>query len=219
MQRGRLTRAGGAALFMLVLSGCAGKSGVALTAPPGADVAYAYIPLSHSYFWVAEADAGGVALGNGIAVTAAHADAMVPRSKVIGISTDYDLMFFHTDRTKRTFDFAAPTMGDRVVSYAHYDEDLYKAEGVVTSLDAPVKARCSTCVVQSTFSFDGNAGPGYSGGPVLDAKTGRLVGIVFGYLDKPDGGRTIYAYPMSRVLEELKKIEGEAAATRPASSP
>jgi hypothetical protein len=191
---------------------------VALNAPLDADVAYAYIPLKHDYFWVAEADAGAVVVEDGIAVTAAHAENLIPRDKVIGISTDYDLLFFHTERTQAPLGVDTPHVGGRVVSYAHYDDDLYKAEGVITSVDAPVRARCDTCVVQSSFSFDGNAGPGYSGGPVLDAKTGKLIGIVFGYLDKPDGGRTIYAYPMSRVFEELKKVQGDPAAARPASS-
>ncbi len=192
---------------------------MALNVPLDPDVAYAYIPLKHPFLWVVEADAGSVVLGDGVAVTAAHAENLVPHDKVIGISTDYDLLFFRTERTRTALAIDAPHVGDRVVSYAHYDDDLYKAEGVVTSLDAPVKPRCDTCVVQSTFSFDGNAGPGYSGGPVLDAKTGKLIGIVFGYLDKPDGGRTIYAYPMSRVFEELKKIQGSPTAARSGSSP
>lgn len=177
-----------------------------LAGPLGPDLGYAYIPLKRTAFLVKEVDAGGVALGNGVAVTAAHAEEMIPAEMVIGVSRDYDLMFFRTDRTKTVLGNDAPRLGQRIISYAHYEDGLYKAEGVVTSLDAPVKPRCDACVVQSSFAFDGNAGPGYSGGPVLDAESGRLIGIVFGYLDKPDGGRTIYAYPMSRVYEELARI-------------
>jgi hypothetical protein len=70
-----------------------------------------------------------------------------------------------------------------------------------------VKPACEGCAVQRAFTFEGNAGPGYSGGPVLDAATGRLIGIVFGYVDRPDGTRLIYAYPMSRVWDELKKAQ------------
>lgn len=177
----------------------------------GEDIGYAYIPLKRTVCLLEEVDAGGVALGDGIAVTAAHAEKMVPSDLVIGVSTDYDLMFFHTDRTKPVLATDAPRLGQKIISYAHYENDLYRADGVVIALDAPVKALCETCTVQSTFAFDGNAGPGYSGGPVLDAESGKLVGIVFGYIDKPEGGRTIYAYPMSRVYEELKKLQTQKA--------
>jgi S1-C subfamily serine protease len=73
-------------------------------------------------------------------------------------------------------------------------------------LNAPVEARCESCAVQSAFTFEGDAGPGFSGGPVVDAKTGRLVGITFGFLD-PRGRRTMYAYPINRVRNELSAIE------------
>jgi S1-C subfamily serine protease len=182
-----------------------------MPAAPDGVLAQAYIPLQRDYFWLAEADAGAVTLGNGIAVTVAHAEPLVAAAKVIGVSTDYDLMFFRTDHPGVSLSIDTPRVGMRVVSYAHYEDKFYTAQGVVTALDAPVKARCDTCVIQATLAFDGNAGPGYSGGPVLDAQTGKLVGIVFGYLDKPGGGRTIYAYPMSRVFEELKKIQAKKA--------
>ena len=175
-------------------------------APDGA-LAQAYIPLQREILWVAEGDAGAVALGGGIAVTVAHAKPLVPSDKVIGTSTDYDLMFFRTDHDGVALPIDEPRVGTKVVSYAHYEDEFYRAQGTIIALDAPVKARCETCVIQATLAFDGNAGPGYSGGPVVDAQTGKLLGIVFGYIDKPEGGRTIYAYPMSRVFEELKKIQ------------
>jgi len=78
---------------------------------------------------------------------------------------------------------------------------------VVTRLDAPVKALCAKCEVQSAFTFEGNAGPGFSGGPVLDANDGKLLGVVFGYVDEPASkGRTMYAYTMERVFAELDDI-------------
>ena len=69
------------------------------------------------------------------------------------------------------------------------------------------KALCAKCEVQSAFTFEGNAGPGFSGGPVLDAADGKLLGIVFGYVDDSPGKRRImYAYTMDRVLAELDQI-------------
>jgi S1-C subfamily serine protease len=63
-------------------------------------------------------------------------------------------------------------------------------QGVVRALNAPVEARCQTCSLQTAFTFEDNAGPGFSGGPVVDAASGRLVGVTFGYLD-PNGHRLI----------------------------
>ncbi len=196
-----------ALLLFLVVAGCAGRSGDPLLEPLGSDVAYAYIPLKRPVLLVSESDAGGLALGGGIAVTVAHAKRMLDPKAVIGTSTDYDLMFFRTERTQVRLATGTPRLGQHVISYAHYEDDVYRAQGVVTLIDAPVEARCDSCAVQTAFAFDGNAGPGYSGGPVLDAESGKLIGIVFGYLDKPDGGRLIYAYPMQRVWDELKAIQ------------
>lgn len=199
-----------ALLLLLVVAGCVGRSGDPVSEPLGRDLAYAYIPLKRPVMLVSESDAGGIALGGGIAVTVAHANKMLDPKAVIGTSTDYDLMFFRTDRTDAPLATDAPQLGQHVVSYAHYEDEVYRAQGVVTLIDTPVEARCDTCAVQSAFAFDGNGGPGYSGGPVLDAKSGKLLGIVFGYLDKPDGHRAIFAYPMQRVWDELKSIQQNA---------
>ena len=53
-----------------------------------------------------------------------------------------------------------------------------------------------------------NAGPGFSGGPVLDA-SGRLVGITFGYKDTGKQ-RLIYAYDMERVRLEFSALQKAA---------
>ncbi len=205
MTRSRSRRLG-AVVLALLLAGCAGRSGEPVEGPLGRDIAYGYIPLKRPVLFVTESDAGAVVLGGGVAVTADHARRMVDPAAVIGSSTNYDLMFFRTDRTAPAFATGEPKPGQRVVSYAHYEDATYRAEGVVTGIDLPVEERCPTCSVQYAFAFQGNAGPGYSGGPVLDAQSGKLVGIVGGYVDNPDRTRTIYAYPMQRVWDELRKI-------------
>jgi len=83
---------------------------------------------------------------------------------------------------------------------------LNEAHGTIEALDVQVEARCETCAPQTAFTYVGDAGPGFSGGPVVDAKSGRVIGITFGFLD-PKGRRTMYAYPMSRVRNELATIE------------
>lgn len=194
-------------VLTLALSGCVTKSGVPLSGALAPDIAYAYIPLKQPSALFPESDAGAVALGGGVAVTVAHAVQMAPASALIGVAPDYDLAFFHTDRDKAALSEGEPRLGAKVVSYAHYEDTLYHAEGVVTALAARVKARCETCAEQTAFAFEGNAGPGYSGGPVIDAESGKLVGILFGYIDQPDGKRMLYAYSMSRVREELGKVK------------
>jgi|WetSurMetagenome_2_1015567.scaffolds.fasta_scaffold369414_2 hypothetical protein len=205
------------ALAALVLGGCVEpQSGTPLDGGPGGSLDYGYIPLKRPSFLVLESDAGAVVLGSGVAVTAAHAAHMLPAGLLIGVSRDYDLAFFRTDRSAKVFETAPPQQGERVLAYAHDKDKSFRAEGVVTDLDVAVRPRCDSCPIQAAFAFEGDAGPGYSGGPVLDARNGKLVGIVFGYLDGADGKRTIYAYPMSRVEAELKRLRVSAPVLLPA---
>jgi S1-C subfamily serine protease len=126
---------------------------------------------------------------------------------VIGQSRNYDLLYFRVGGSL-TPPTVAPSVGERVLAYGQGAHgEVRVAAGIVRALNVPVKARCETCAIQSAFIYEGNAGPGFSGGPVVDADTGQIVGITFGYLD-PDGRRLMYAYPMSRVRNELATIEG-----------
>lgn len=189
-----------------LLAGCTGPSGLPATGFVNSEVEAAYIPLQGSKYVVLKGDAAAVSLGGGIAVTNAHTANLVENRDVIGTSRDYDLMFFHTERS-RAIATGVPHEGARVLAYGQYDGALRVAEGKVSRLDAPVEPNCRGCTVQSAFTFESNAGPGFSGGPVLDASSGRLIGIVFGYTDNDDGHRTMYAYTMARVNAELRKIE------------
>jgi len=196
-----------AALLTLALAGCATSSGVPANGFINDTIAGAYIPLEGRTYVVMDNRGAAFAIAPGVAVTNAHnADALgsVP---VIGTARNYDLLFFRSDRNV-TPPTMAPSVGERVVAYgqgAHGEVRI--AVGIVRALNAPVKARCETCAIQSAFIYEGNAGPGFSGGPVVDAQTGQVVGITFGYLD-PDGRRLMYAYPMSRVRNELATIQG-----------
>lgn len=191
----------------LLLAACAGPSGEPASGFVSRQAERAYIPLHATKFVFLHGDAAAVALGDGVAVTNAHTADLLDARAVIGASRDYDLLFFHHDNPAMPLATEAPHQGAHVIAYGQYEGELRRAEGTVTNLDAPVEPNCPGCIVQSAFTFSGNAGPGFSGGPVLDAGTGKLVGIVFGYTDDPKGGRTIYAYPMQRVNAELKKIE------------
>jgi len=192
-------------------------AGCASAGEPAADflnptIAAAYLPLSGARDIVLEGRGAGVVIGNGVAVTAAHNANLVDGDSVIGTSLQYDLLYFHTT-AGTPLPSAKPWTAEQVIAYGEgTDGSLRMARGRVTALDAPVLPRCPACGVQHAFTFDADAGPGFSGGPVVDATDGKLVGIVFGFQDEKDGGRLMYAYDMDRVAKELA-----IAQNRPAS--
>ena len=188
----------------LALSACAISSGVRLAAIPQAPVAASYIPLHGSAVLGLETkDGAATAIGGGVAVTNAHNANLLAGVPAIGESKDYDLLFFRNARPPVT-EMAEPELGETVSAFGQgADGDLRMAHGVVKTIQT-----CIGCTAPAYFTFAGDAGPGFSGGPVLDA-SGRLIGITFGY--KQEGGsRMIYAYPMNRVRAELFVIHGEA---------
>jgi len=202
------------AVFGLVLAGCQGpQPGVPAKTFVTPAVQHDYIPLQGSVFMIFEGEGAAVAIGNGVAVSTAHTANLIDPKSMLGSSVDYDLLFFHSKKTVADLTVGHPRVGQRVIAYGQGEGgSLRMAEGVINSLDAPVKARCAKCTVQTAFTFEGNAGPGFSGGPVLDAKDGHLLGIVFGYVDPadPKNSRTIYAYSMERVFAELEQIARNA---------
>ena len=196
------------AVLALAAAGCATPSGEPAASFVSPKIAGAYIPLEGPVLLIFEGDAAAMSLGGGVAVTNAHNANLIDAKSVIGKSANYDLLFFHTDKAAAELPTAEPRVGEPVIAYGQGGNGaLRKAEGNITRLDAPVEALCSKCEVQSAFTFEGNAGPGFSGGPVLDAGDGKLLGIVFGYVDGSGGkGRTMYAYTMERVLAELEDV-------------
>jgi len=193
-----MTRFRSSFFVFLLLAGCASSSGVPAGSIAQPDIAAAYIPL-HNGNALSHAEGAAVVIAPGIAVTNSHNHDLVPPDRMIGQARDYDLLFFRDTRTARVAT-AEPELGSAVEAYGQgVDGDLRAAEGVVRSIET-----CSGCVAPAYFVFAGNAGPGFSGGPVLDP-AGRLIGIIFGY--KTQGTeRLIYAYPMSRVRAELSAL-------------
>jgi hypothetical protein len=171
------------------------------------EIAAAYLPLEAQRYLVLQGHGAAMVIRPGIAVTNAHNAPLVATETVIGVSSAFDLMFFRVSGGK-PLAIATPSLGERVTAYGQgSDGSLRVAEGSVRWLDAPVEARCATCPVQHPFAFEGDAGAGFSGGPVLDAASGALIGIVFGYNDEEGSGRLIYAYDMARVNAELAAVE------------
>lgn len=189
----------------LALSGCAVSSGDRATGFLNSQIADAYVPLEGISMLVLEGRAAAFVIAPGVAVTNAHNAGIIGGAPIIGESRDYDLLYFHVENRSEV-PTGSPSVGEQVIAYGQgASGELRESRGTILTLNAPVAARCEICLVQTAFTFEGDAGPGFSGGPVVDAKTGKLVGITFGYLD-PHGHRTMYAYPMKRVRNELATI-------------
>jgi hypothetical protein len=190
--------------LLLSLAGCAGSSGLPATAIAQPEIAAAYLPLhARVHLGIDSADGAAMVIAPGIAVTNAHNANLLEPKSVIGVRQDYDLLFFRTARNASP-QTAAPVIGESVTAYGQGgNRELRIAQGVVRQI-----RQCPGCTAPAYFVFAGNAGPGFSGGPVID-RAGRLVGITFGYKDQ-GRERLIYAYDMSRVRAELSAI-GKAA--------
>jgi len=192
-------------LLALGLGACAASSGVPATSFSDPRVGAAYLPLSTSGFLGARRGAA-VVIAKNVAVTNAHNANLLDPKVVIGTSKNYDLLFFHTDSAALPPSFAQPRIGEAVLAYGEgKGGELRVAHGTVTALDAPVEPVCPSCDPQTAFTFSGDAGEGFSGGPVVDAGDGHVIGIVFGYTDGKT--RTIYAYSTHRVSTELQGVE------------
>ncbi|MBV9549740.1 MAG: trypsin-like peptidase domain-containing protein [Alphaproteobacteria bacterium] len=185
---------------MSFLAGCATSSGqpTAHIAEPA--IAAAYRPLhGRVHLGLDAQDGASVVIAPGIAVTNQHNENMVDPRLVIGAAAQSDLLFFHV-QTVAAPPRAQPVIGEGVTAYGQgADADLRIAHGVVHDI-----AMQSGFAIARWFTFEGNAGPGFSGGPVVDAQ-GRLIGITFAYKDE-GGKRLIYAYDMARVQAELDNL-------------
>ena len=196
-------------LTLLLLAGCATSPGVAVRHIASADVAAAYIPLrKRIHLGIDSANGAAVVIAPGIAVTVGHNANLVDPRAVLGRARDYDLLFFRTGRRAQAATVPVRA-GMAVTAYGQGDAgDLRLARGLVRGLTT-----CPGCSAAAYFTFAADAGPGFSGGPVLDGQ-GRLVGITFGYRDSGTQ-RLIYAYDMMRVEEELRAVlRGSATGPR-----
>ena len=161
--------------ILLVVCGCASSSGAPATVITKPDIAAAYLPLhARVHFGIDSAEGAAVVIAPGIAVTNVHNEKLLNPKTVIGTRQDYDLMFFRTPRSA-ALQTAAPVIGAAVTAYGQgADCELLVAHGTVCQIKT-----CAGCTSPAYFTFAGNAGPGFSGGSVLDS-AGRLVGINFG---------------------------------------
>lgn len=186
----------------LDLSACgAGSFGEPAAGFDFPQVAQAYIPL-HTRDWIlATHDGASVVIAPGVAVTNAHNANLIDPRSVIGRVAGYDLMYFRTDK-RAALSAAAPAIGEEIIAYGQdRDGKLRVSRGTVSRM------------WPAAFGFISDAGPGFSGGPVLDAKTGALVGITYGYEGHESAQtRLMVAYTAGFVMDRLAAVERRADA-------
>lgn len=190
-----------ACMGVLFLCACAVPSGLPSAGIAESSIAQAYLPLSaRVHLGLDKAAGAAVIVMPGIAVTNAHNANMVDAGLVIGTATQSDLMFFRrADGAPPPF--GAPVVGQGVTAYGQdVKGGLRVARGVVSQI-----VMLPGYDASPYFIFNGNAGPGFSGGPVIDG-AGKLIGITFGYKDQ-GGKRLIYAYDMARVRAEFSALQ------------
>ena len=197
-----------AAGFSLALFGCSSvPAGEAASGFVNAQVAAAYIPLEGRKDLILTGRGAAVAIAPGIAATNAHNANLIDASTLIGTSANYDLLFFRT-RGATVPPLAAPKPNESVIAYGQgKDGALRQARGVVSILAVALPAPCQGCETPYAFAFRADGGEGFSGGPVVDAEDGSVLGIVFGFRDEPQNGRVMYAYDMSHVMAELARLK------------
>ena len=184
---------------LLALAGCVHSSGDPVAAIADARIAAAYIPLHRAGLIPLPgqgAEGAATVIAPGFAVTNAHNENLIGKSPILGKPKDDDLLFFGTDR-KAAPPSGTPRVGLNVIAYGQgKDRELRIARGVIREVSSGVY-----------FTFEGNAGPGFSGGPVID-ENGRLLGIVYGYKDAVRGSQPMmYAYDIAHVRSVLATLQ------------
>ena len=169
----------------------------------------AYIPLFQRSRLVFGRWGAAVALTPNVAVTNDHNFYLIPADRLIARSRDYDLLFFRTESHEPP-EFGNADIGEQVVAYGEGSRrDLREAAGAVSALNEFVAPRCDACRDQRAIVYDADAGEGFSGGPVVDAATGAVIGITFGFKDDKNAkgaSRRMYAYDIALVLDEMRRL-------------
>ena len=192
-------------LCALILAACsAGQPSLGFVSPQLTD---AYIPLVKGGWTTTGQRAAALMIAPEIAVTNDHNLNFIPPDRVLARSRDYDLLFFHTD-DRDAPPQARARMGESVIAYGQGRISHVEARGRIAALAEHVEARCSGCPAQRALVFEADAGRGFSGGPVVDAETGAVLGVTFGYVDgkPPAEARRMYAYDIDLVMSEMHRL-------------
>jgi hypothetical protein len=202
-------------ILMLALAGCVAPPPPKPQVPPPpapapVPPAAAFIPLKPNVYMVFKGAGAGIALADGVAATSlANADAVDPKH-VVGKSEAYGLLFFPAEPDIANLPTVELRVGDKVTAYGQgAGSSLRMAEGTAMAPQCrpvpTVDLGILGCSDRTTFMFEGEGGPGFLGGPVLDAKSGRLAGMVVAFARIGDR-HLVFAYRMSLIRSEWNRI-------------
>ena len=212
----RLTLQGGLALCLMALAACGAVRGVPSAGFVTPQVERAYIPLYIGTVVGSSRFAAATVVAPNVAVTNDHNLNLLSEDMVIARVPAQDLLFFRTERTAVPL-IGMAHVGQAVIAYGQNGRTgRREATGIVREVGARVTPRCVNCPERRTITYDAEAGGGFSGGPVVDAASGAVVGITVGCEDgKADnGGRRMYAIDMDVVMAEMRRlVEGQRANT------
>ena len=194
-------------LLALVLAGCSSAAQTLSTRFLTSQLNEAFIPL-HAIGGIGIRYAAAVAIAPNVAVTNDHNANLVAENLVLAHSRDYDLLFFRTDRAP--VPTAHPSVGQQVIAYGQYGRRRRReAPGIIRDVETYIQPPgCPECSMQKTMVYDAEGGCGFSGGPVVDAMSGEVLGIT-AFLENgaaQNGGRRMYAYDIDLVLAEMHKL-------------
>ena len=195
------------ALAAVLIGGCA-STGVRSSAFVTPELADSYIPLYMGTRLGSSRFAAAVVVAPNVAVTNDHNFNLLSPDMVLARSPAYDLLFFRTQRTRAAL-ITSPKVGQTVIAYGQDGRNgRREAKGIVRELNARALALCADCPERTAITYDAQAGEGFSGGPVVDAATGGVVGITVGFLDgaADDGGRRMYAMNIDFVVAEMRRL-------------
>jgi hypothetical protein len=195
------------ALVAGLVAGCS-STGVRSSAFITPELSDSYIPLHLGTRLGSSRFAAAVVIAPNIAVTNDHNFNLLSPDTVLARLPEYDLLFFRTERT-RSAAITSPKLGQTVIAYGQSGRNgRREAKGIVRELDARAFALCAGCPERLTITYDAEAGEGFSGGPVVDAASGAVIGITVGYLDGAavDGGRRMYAMDIDFVMAQMRRL-------------
>jgi hypothetical protein len=169
----------------------------------------AFLPLNARGSWLVNHWGAGFVIAPNVAVTNAHNANLLAADTILARSPNHDLLFYRTDRATPA-PLGKAFVGQEVIAYGQGEHrELREARGVVRDLDFLVQGECPRCPVQHVIAFDADAGRGFSGGPVVDARTNAVIGILFGFTKEDrrrEEPRFMFAYDIRMVLAELRRL-------------
>jgi hypothetical protein len=191
-----------ATVLVAGLTACASGTASDGFTDPALEAAFLFLPQGEG-----GVGGAGFVIAPGVAVTNRHNANLIAPEDVLGASELHDILFFRTER-QMPVSIGTPRAGAEVIAYGDGGGALREARGPIELLPVTVE-NCPTCPPGTGFGYRAGAGPGFSGGPVVDRETGTVLGLTFGFINAPlESGkpRLMLAYDMALVQREWAQL-------------